>query len=72
MVSVFCLIDLGLRYVMQKLFWVPMLTLGLTLVFTTGCGSEATTVVPAPTDVVDDMPGVDTDSAEYQKSMAEG
>lgn len=56
---------------MQKLFWVPMLVLGLTLVFTTGCGTEANTVVPPPADVVDDMPGVDTSAADYEKSMAE-
>jgi hypothetical protein len=47
-----------------------MFVVCFTLASAIGCGSPKPTVVPAPAENVDDMPGVDQDSAEYQKSMS--
>jgi len=55
---------------MKKSFFV--LTFGLAMICTLGCGGSTTnSVVPAPAENVETtMPGVDVNSAEYQKSMS--
>jgi len=55
---------------MKKYFF--ELAFGLAMICTLGCGGTGTNnVVPAPAENVETtMPGVDVNSAEYQKSMS--